>query len=232
MSEIHNKPAFDRADPEKKQRVLEAGISEFANHGYERANINVIAKKAKISIGLMYKYFDTKEDLFITCMNEAIDILDSEIRKIVTNPEDKILVRAEKLLRVVQKTSREDATFIKIYQGVTELNSSQHAEYFAHRIEDISFKAYSAFLNEAQKSGDIRSDCDVRVFAFLFDSILMMYQFSYVSDYFKERFKIYCGDDIFDDDEKVVQETLKFLESAFTFEHEDIKRLEAASSEK
>lgn len=232
MSDIHHKPAFDRADPEKKKRVLDAGISEFANHGYERANINVIAKKAKISIGLMYKYFDTKEDLFITCMDEAIDVLDTELEQIVRNPDDKILDRAEKLLRIVQKTSREDSTFIKIYQGVTELNSEQHAEYFAHRIEDISYKTYHGFLEQAQKRGDIRQDADPRFFAFLFDSILMMYQFSYVSDYFKERFKIYCGDDVFENDDKVVGETLKFLESAFTFEHDDIKRLEAAASEK
>lgn len=232
MAEIHHKPAFDRADPEKKQRVLDAGISEFANHGYERANINVIAKKAKISIGLMYKYFDTKEDLFITCMDEAIDILEREIGSIATNPDDKILTRAEKLIRVVQKTSREDSTFIKIYQGVTELNSQQHAEYFAHRIEDISFKAYNGIIEQAQKEGKIRQDCDTRLFAFMFDSILMAYQFSYVSDYYKERFKIYCGDDIFENDDKVVRETLKFLESAFTFEHDDIKRLEAIASEK
>lgn len=232
MPELHHKPAFDRADPEKKKRVLDAGISEFANHGYERANINVIAKKAKISIGLMYKYFDTKEDLFITCMDEAIDLLDREINQVATNPDDKILVRAEKLIRAVQKTSREDSTFIKIYQGVTELNSEQHADYFAHRIEDISYKAYHSIIEQAKQEGKIRQDCDTRVFAFLFDSILMAYQFSYVSDYYKKRFEIYCGDDIFDNDEKVVQETLKFLESAFTFEHDDVKRLEAASPEK
>ena len=34
------------------------------------------------------------------------------------------------------------------------------------------------------------------------------------------------ADDIFDDDEKVVRELLKFLESAFTFSHSDVKKLE------
>ncbi len=229
MTELHYKPAFERADPAKKQRVLDAGIAEFADHGYERANINVIAKRAGISIGLMYKYFDTKEDLFITCMDEAIGTMEGVIGGIV-NSEDKILDRAEQLIRAVQETSREDAIFVKLYKGITELNDEKQVEYFAKRIETVSYQAYHSFLERAQKDGDIRPDCDTRLFAFFFDSILMTLQFSYVSDYYRERFRIYCGVDVFEDNDKVVAEVLKFLESAFTFSHDDIKRLEEAVS--
>ncbi len=225
----HHKPAFDRALPEKKNRVLQAGISEFSERGYERANINVIAKKAEISIGLMYKYFDTKEDLFITCMDEAINIMEKVISETVDS-DKKILDRAEQLIRAVQDTSRDYATFVKLYSCITQLKNKDHVEYFAQRIESISYKAYSSFIEQAQKEGKIRKDCDPRMFAFLFDSILLTLQFSYTTDYYKERFKIYCGEDIFEDNNKVVSETLKFLESAFTFSHEDIRRLEEAAS--
>ena len=69
MIEKRYKDAFDRASDERKEQILEIGIEEFASKGYEKANINVIAKKAGISIGLMYKYFATKEDLFVTCIS-------------------------------------------------------------------------------------------------------------------------------------------------------------------
>ncbi len=57
------KDAFQRIDDDRKNIILEAGIEEFSSKGYENANINIIAKNAGISIGLMYKYFSTKEDL-------------------------------------------------------------------------------------------------------------------------------------------------------------------------
>lgn len=64
------------------------------------------------------------------------------------------------------------------------------------------------------------------MFAFFFDTLLMTLQFSYTCDYYRERLKLFCGDDIFGDDERMVKELLKFIESAFTFEHADVKRLE------
>lgn len=222
METVHHKPAFDRADPSRKKTVLDAGIGEFAEHGYEKANINVIAKKAGISVGLMYKYFDTKEDLFLTCMDCAIDTMTTEISEVV-NSDAKILNRAEQLVRTVQRTSREDTTFVKLYSGITELKNDQHVAYFAEKIERVSYEAYHAFLERAQRDGDIRPDCDTRMFAFFFDSILTTLQFSYVSDYYRERFKIYCWDDVFEDDERVVREAVKFLESAFTFSQAEVK---------
>ncbi len=49
---------------EKINEILEAGISEFASHGMDRANTNVIAKKAGVSVGVIYKYYNDKEGFF------------------------------------------------------------------------------------------------------------------------------------------------------------------------
>ena len=66
MEKVYHKEAFDRASEKYKAAVIDAGISEFSELGLEKANINVIAKKAGVSVGLLYKYFDTKEDYFFT----------------------------------------------------------------------------------------------------------------------------------------------------------------------
>ena len=221
MAEVHHKPAFENADPERQAHVIETGINEFSRLGFENANINIIAKKAGISVGLMYKYFETKEDLFITCMDQVIATLEDTIAEILQS-DDKILVRAEKLIRAIQASSREDSRFSKLYNEITHMSSVADVAYYTKRIESVSANVYPVFLEEAKKAGDIRQDCDTRFFAFFFDTLLMMLQFSYTCDYYAERMKIYCGDDVFDNDEKVVQELLKFLESAFTTERKDI----------
>lgn len=225
MEQKHCKPAFERAEPARREKVIQTGIDEFSALGFENANINVIAKKAGISIGLMYKYFETKEDLFITCLDEAIEELNRVIGSVLQS-DDKILVRAEKLIRAIQQTGGKESRYVKLYNEITKLSDEKMVRYYADKVEGISYEAYSSFLARAKAEGDIREDCDERMFAFFFDSLLMTLQFSYTCDYYRERFKVYCGDEVFDNDEKVVEELLKFLESAFTFAHGDVKKLE------
>ena len=52
-------------------------------------------------------------------------------------------------------------------------------------------------------------------------SLLMMMQFSYCCDYYRERFRVYCGEAA-ENDALVASQLLKFLESAFTTEKKDI----------
>ena len=225
MDKVHHKPAFERADESYRNAVIQAGINEFSTLGFEKSNINIIAKKAGVSVGLLYKYFDTKEDFFLTCVDAAMTTLEDIVHNVATS-DDKILVRAEKLIRAIQATSGADSKYVKLYNEITQMSASEWAHGLADRVESITAKAYADFIEKAKADGDIRSDCDARMFAFFFDSLLMSLQFSYTCDYYRERLKIYCGDDIFDDNEKMLRELLKFLESAFTFTREDVKKLE------
>ena len=109
-----------------------------------------------------------------------------------------------------------------MYNVITSGRSQKYASVYAKEIESLSSKVYTEFIEKAIRDKDIRDDINPRLFAFFFDNLLMMLQFSYSCDYYKERAKIYCGEDIFNNDEKVVAELLKFLESAFTFSQSEV----------
>lgn len=207
---------------EKIDAILETGISEFAEHGLDRANINVIAKKAGISVGVLYKYYKDKEVFFLACLDKSLQVLDMVIADFLSG-DDKLLARAEKIIRAVQYYSREHRDYIKMYNSITVGSNKRFAPELARRIEGVTAKVYAEFIAKASHDGDIRSDLDPRMFAFFFDSLLMMLQFAYSCDYYTERFKIYCGENVLNQDERVVSELLKFFESAFTFNQTDIK---------
>lgn len=210
---------------EQVLRILETGIAEFAIHGLDRSNINVIAKKSGVSVGVLYKYYKSKDAFFLACLRHSLESL-REVLEDAVSGEEKALQRAEKLIRAVQITSREHATYIIMYNEITAGASQKYAKFLAQEIESISAGVYTKFISEAMKSGAIRDDIDPRLFAFFFDNMLIAMQFSYSCDYYKERFKVYCGEDIFQDDEKVVSEFLKFIESAFTFKKSDVDHRE------
>lgn len=216
MIQHHHKEAFNRVPEERRQRILEIGVNEFANKGFDGANINIIAQKAGISVGLMYKYFSTKEDLFLTCVSHGIEMLEGVLRDIMVSDE-KLLKKAEKLIRAIQAHSRQKANYVRLYNEITGEKSSTHTRLIASEMEGISSTIYATLIAQAQADGDIRPDCDPKLFAFFLDNLLTSLQFSYTCEYYRERFKIFAGVDILEDDDQVVEQLLKFIESAFTF---------------
>lgn len=55
---------FARLEAEKQKRILDAAMAEFAQHGYEQASTNRIVKSAGIGKGMLFHYFNSKEELF------------------------------------------------------------------------------------------------------------------------------------------------------------------------
>ncbi|MFB5088171.1 TetR/AcrR family transcriptional regulator [Psychrobacillus sp. PGGUH221] len=55
---------FFNLSNEKKSMILEAGIAEFSENGYQKSSISSIIKKAGIPRGSYYQYFDDKLDLY------------------------------------------------------------------------------------------------------------------------------------------------------------------------
>lgn len=51
-------------DPGTRDRILDTARTAFAEHGYERATIRLIAAGAGVDPALVHHYFGTKEDLF------------------------------------------------------------------------------------------------------------------------------------------------------------------------
>lgn len=54
----------------RKQEIMETAMELFKEKGYKQTSMRDIAKKMNVSLGLCYRYFDSKQIIF----NSAIDI--------------------------------------------------------------------------------------------------------------------------------------------------------------
>ena len=210
---IYYKPTFMNITQEKRDKILSVAVNEFAHNGFDNANINTIAKKAGVSVGSLYKYFDTKTDLFLTSVHYGITSLEVIVDGIV-NSKDDVMVKLEKLIRIAIEFSRRNKVLIKLYNEFTSESNSELAKKIAADMESITSQAYKKAIIEGQVAGEIRTDIDPGMAAFLVDNLLMNIQFSYACDYYGERYKIYAGEDIFLKDEFVVENILRFIKSA------------------
>ena len=58
------KQTFFNLPEEKRERLIHAAIEEFAGNPFQKAVIDNITKKAGISKGSFYQYFENKEDIY------------------------------------------------------------------------------------------------------------------------------------------------------------------------
>jgi AcrR family transcriptional regulator len=206
---------FERIPEEKRNRILDAAVNEFSNLGFENANTNKIAARAGISVGSLFQYFENKEDVFLTTVNYCASVLKIALENILVEEED-IFIKVEKVLRAILKHSRENGNMIRLYNEITTNSNSRLVLQTVENIEGMTAKLYTEIIERLQKQGEARDDCDPRMLAFFIDNMFMMLQFSYSCSYYQERFKLYAGEDVFLQDDLLVENALKFIKSAFT----------------
>lgn len=210
---VFHKPTFENISQEKRIKILSTAVEEFATKGFENANINMIAKKAQVSVGSLYKYFDTKFDLFLTSVNYGVGCLEQILAPVIASDED-IMIKLEKIVRAAINFSKKNAVMIKLYNEFTTESNYELGQQISEKLERITADAYKQAIIQGQVAGEIRTDIDPAMAAFMVDNLLMGVQFSYACDYYKERYTIYAGKDIFEKEEFAIENMLRFVKAA------------------
>jgi hypothetical protein len=64
---------YEELRNEKKQFIANIALKLFANQGYTKTSISLIAKEAKMSKGLLYNYFQNKKELLEYIINSLAE---------------------------------------------------------------------------------------------------------------------------------------------------------------
>ncbi len=86
--------------------IRQAALELFAHKGYHSTSISNIAEAANISKGLMYNYFESKEALLISIIEEAVEMGDQLIREAHAHegsPFEKVEFLTRRTMAFVQK---------------------------------------------------------------------------------------------------------------------------------
>ena len=75
------------ADPQKIEDLKEAAIETIAKYGYRGTSIADIAKKANVSVGYLYRYYRSKEELITDIMSTQVEIVRAEIENGLKNSD-------------------------------------------------------------------------------------------------------------------------------------------------
>ena len=63
----------------RRRRIQEAARTVFTERGYAGASIELIARAAQLSVGAIYLYFRSKEDLYVSLIEDTLTVFDVEM---------------------------------------------------------------------------------------------------------------------------------------------------------
>lgn len=89
---------------DKKNNLLEAATTIFAEKGYKNASVDEIVEKAETAKGTFYYHFKSKEDLFLSLIDTGIDKL-----------SEKMMIEADKYHNPIQKVEAVIASQYKFF---------------------------------------------------------------------------------------------------------------------
>lgn len=78
-------PKFRRRKAARPGEIVEAAMAVFAERGFAAAKLDNIARRAGVSKGALYLYFETKEDIFRAVVAQAIAPNMQAIRAVVAS---------------------------------------------------------------------------------------------------------------------------------------------------
>ncbi len=166
--EIMPKQTFFNLSKEKKQRIINAALNEFADHPYLKTNINRIIDEADISKGSFYQYFNNKKDLYKYIIDQ---VSETKMKFLGQKLKDYHKLEFFNLLRELFiagiQFKREYPLFSEI--GDRLLNSSNQSlkeEIYAES-RPKSNQFFEQLLEEAVKKGEVDSKIDIEFTAFM-----------------------------------------------------------------
>ncbi|HBM81321.1 MAG: TetR/AcrR family transcriptional regulator [Clostridiales bacterium] len=82
------KVTFFNLDVRKQEKVVRSAISEFVKNGFEKGNMESIAKTAGVAKGSMYQYFDNKKELFLYSVQWAAELIVKKYENFLARDSD------------------------------------------------------------------------------------------------------------------------------------------------
>jgi len=152
------------APEEKRRLILQAAVRVFARKGFHDSRVGDIAEEAGVAHGLLYHYFDSKDELLETIFHDTWAELLVAMREV----EESAAPAREQLhgvAAILLRSWRRDPDLVRVL--VREVARSPHLQ---KRLMEVgeAFAAIQRMIERGQSDGDFRTDLDARLASFVF----------------------------------------------------------------
>jgi AcrR family transcriptional regulator len=163
---------FEEIRENKKALIMRCALELFASNGYHSSSIKEIANKAKISKGLLYNYFESKEDLLKEIIIQGLEtmnnLIDPDHDGVITTGEMRFMIN--EMFHILT----DHRIFLMLYFSI--LTQPDVMILAGKEIE----KFFEQMIRMLEAYFRVRGSTDPRADAYLFGAILDGAFFNYI----------------------------------------------------
>lgn len=148
------RPRIEGLPERRREEILAVATKEFARRGYPRTDLQVVADRLGVGKGTVYRYFETKETLFLAAADRFMRLLKEDNDRAAAKGRtafERIFLAARAYLRFFDRHPE----FVEIIVlERAEFRDRKRPTYFLHR--DANIGAWNDFFRELIARGEIR----------------------------------------------------------------------------
>ena len=153
-----------REKERKRQEIIDVAEKLFFMEGFKETSMDEIAKKAEFSKRTVYKYFDSKEDLYSAIALRGVELFQKVILESSSDQEtgfDKLASIANSLVEL----KRVNINYAKVIthfltQALESNNNGENIRNCKEMVINIKI-LINRFINQGIEDGSIKKDIDI-----------------------------------------------------------------------
>jgi TetR/AcrR family fatty acid metabolism transcriptional regulator len=148
---------------DKRRRILDAAVRVFAGQGYDASRVGDIAKEAGVAYGLVYHYYESKEQVLEAVFREAWGRLLAAVALAEETGAD-ASEQLELVVKIVLRTWRDDPDLVRLL--VREVTRNPHIQ---DELDEIgqAFASLERMVRRGQADGTFRAELDPKLAAWM-----------------------------------------------------------------
>jgi len=158
--------ATNGGNSDKRRAILDAAIRVFARQGFHSARVSDVAAEAGVAYGLVYHYFDSKDQMLNELFSERWSLLLEAIRQAdadLDTPQEKLKAASGFII----ESYRHNPELMKVI--IVEVTRAANSFGRTHLPEiRQAYDAIAKIVADAQEAGEFRDDVSPDFAAMLF----------------------------------------------------------------
>ncbi|MDQ3374401.1 MAG: TetR/AcrR family transcriptional regulator [Acidobacteriota bacterium] len=158
-------PKLSQQKIEERKTVIEDAAKELLiKQGFHATSMRDIARRASISLGNVYNYFETKEAIFESIINRYVTIIDQKLKEILEELDEPLDPKDMRRLgeMVGELVDRHQDFWLLMYIDVLEFQNRHFRKMFEGLAEKFR-RLFEEKFASAIERGDLRSGVDPAV---------------------------------------------------------------------
>ena len=170
------KRTFFNLPDEKRQKIIDVAIEEFAANGYAGTSINSIVSRLDIAKGSIYQYFDNKKDFYLYLVKFVKESYMEHRAEFVGNLEKQPVMDILHKTMLSFRDFRENFPIrVSFYFTMVGDTSIPFVEEISRIMTEPSLKYMRGIIDSAIKRGELREDIDIDML--VFDLVMLITAF-------------------------------------------------------